>query len=74
MIAPGYKANFQTLKRAAVNGDLALMECRDAKTDLPVMVVCAVQRLGDDFQFVPVAKLFSGNPYEEVLPPSRDAA
>lgn len=74
MIDQGYKANFQTLKRAAVNGDLALMECRDAQTDLTVMVVCAVQRLGDAFQFVPMAKLFDGNPYEEVLPPSRDTA
>jgi hypothetical protein len=40
------RANFQTLLRAAENGDLALMECSDAATGEPRYVLCAVGRDG----------------------------
>lgn len=71
MIEPGYKANFETLQRASENGDLALMECTDKVTGKPVMVICAVGR-DDDGQYVfsPLAKMFDGNPYEEIDPPT----
>lgn len=70
MIAQGYKNNFETLLLAARNKDLCLLECTDAKTGVPVITVCAVGR-DDDGQFVmsPLAKLFDGNPYEELVPP-----
>ena len=38
------RANFQTLLRAAENGDLALMECADALTGETRYVICAVGR------------------------------
>lgn len=69
-IAEGYKANLETIKRAADNKDLALMECTDAKTGEPVVVLCAVWRNDEGgFNMVPLAKLFDGNPYEELIPP-----
>jgi len=74
MIPEGYKNNFETLKRAADHGDLCLMECRSTATGEPVMVICAVNRVRDEYAFVPIAKLFDGNPYEEVLPPTAPAA
>jgi hypothetical protein len=74
MIAKGYKANFETLCRAIENGDVCLMECNDAVTGKPVMVVCAVQRDGDSFEMMPLAKLFDGNPYEELIPPTMEEA
>jgi len=74
MIPKGHKNNFETLKQAAANGDLALMECHCSATGNPVMVLCAVNRCQDEFVFVPVAKLFDGNPYEEVIPATNNAA
>lgn len=65
----GYKPNFETLQRAGRCDDLALAECTDVKTGARVAVVCAVQRSGDSVEMVPLAKMFDGDPYEEVLPP-----
>ena len=74
MIAKGYKANFETLCKAIRHGDVCLMECTDAATGKPVMVICAVQRDGDSFEMMPFAKLFDGNPYEELIPPTVEEA
>ncbi len=69
-IADGYKANFKTLLKAAENGDLALIECQDAATRVPVVVICAVFKDKDGmFNTVPLAKMFDGDPYEELIPP-----
>lgn len=64
-----HKANFDTLQRAFDDGAIALMECKDVKTGELVAVVCAVQKNGDDVEMVPFARMFDGNPYEQVLPP-----
>jgi hypothetical protein len=69
MIPEGYKTNFNTMLLAAKNGHLALMECYDKATGKPVMTVCAVSRVGGEFECAPIAKLFDGNPYEELDPP-----
>jgi len=67
-LVKGYRDNFDTLCRAVKNGDIALMDCTDKQTGKPVAVVCAVQREDNgDCSFVPIAKMFDGNPYEEVL-------
>lgn len=70
-IAKGYKANFETLLKAMSNGDTLLMECKDAKTGKPVVVVCACYHDAktEEIVTVPLAKLFDGNPYEELIPP-----
>lgn len=70
-LLPGHVANFETLKRAHDNGDLALVECADAKTGQYVAVICCVQREGNgDFSVVPIARMFDGNPYSGLVPPS----
>ena len=75
-IAKGYKANFETLKKAFDHDSVCLVECTDKATGKPVMTICMVNVIKDpnmivkdEFEFVPVAKLFDGNPYEEVSPP-----
>lgn len=70
MIEKGYTQNFETLRRAFHNKDVCLAECTDAKTGARVIAVCAVERdrIGD-FILTPLAKMFDGNPYEELLPP-----
>jgi hypothetical protein len=68
-IQQGDRANFQTILDAAKRGDLALLECVDITSGTPLCVVCAVNKRGNELEFVPLAKLFGGNPYGEVLPP-----
>jgi len=64
------KTNFQTLLTAARNGDLALLECTDKATGNPVYVICAVNAGPDGlYSMTPLAKMFDGNPYDEVGPP-----
>lgn len=70
-LSDGHKTNFDTLVRAIKNGDVALLECTDRATKEPVMVICAVNRIDEDnIEFAPFAKMFSGDPFEEVLPPA----
>lgn len=69
----GHRANFETLQRAFAKGNAALMECKLAATGEAVAVVCAVNRQDNgDFQFVPFAMFFNGNPYQVVNPPNPD--
>jgi len=69
MIPDHIRANFQTLMRAAENGDLALMECADAESGEPRYVICAVGRNGGEYLFTPFGHLAEGNPYEAYHPP-----
>lgn len=71
-ISQSYRQNFETLRRAADSGHLALLECQDKATGKVVNVVVALNRHSGEFQFVPLAKLFDGNPYDELNPPNPD--
>lgn len=66
---PGYKHNYDTLLRAANNGDLALMECTDQTTGELVAVLCAVNFDNGEYAFAPLARMLEGNPYEYLTPP-----
>jgi len=70
MIPDHISANFQTLLRAAENGDLALMECTDIHSEAPRYVIAAVRR-GDkgDYVFTPFGYLAEGSPFEAYTPP-----
>lgn len=70
MITKGYKANFETITKAAKNNDLALVECKDKSTGKTVIAVCAIHVEGQEYVMTPLAKMFDGNPYEELIPPS----
>lgn len=67
------QANFQTVLRAAADGNLALLECTDATTSAPRYVVGAVGRNGEDCLFTPFGHLTEGNPYEAYFPPAPEA-
>lgn len=66
------RTNFNTLLRAADDGNLALMECLDANTHELRYVLCAVGRKDGDFIFTPFGHLAAGNPYYAYLPPDPD--
>jgi hypothetical protein len=74
MIPDHHRRNFETLKRAALDGNLALMECTDAKTGETRIVICAVSQIHDEFTMTPFGHLAEGNPYEAYLPPREMAA
>jgi hypothetical protein len=61
--------NFNTLLRAASDGNLALMECTDAVTGEQRFVICAVGRDGTDTVFTPFGHLADGDPYDAYRPP-----
>ncbi|OOO27815.1 hypothetical protein BS627_03655 [Agrobacterium salinitolerans] len=66
------RTNFETLLRAASDGNLALMECLDASTREPRYVLCAVGRNGGEYVFTPFGHLADGDPYGAYLPPDPD--
>jgi hypothetical protein len=68
-IPQGFRVNFETLQRAFRNGDAALLECTSRTIGQPVYAIVAVHRAGDEFELVPFAQLFDGDPYEELDPP-----
>ncbi len=68
---PGYKDNFETLKRAFLNNDICMMECTDKVTKKQVAVICAAYKDAQGMvNMVPLAKMFNGNPYKELIPPA----
>lgn len=69
MIKDHHIENFKTLELAFRNRDLALLECKDAKTGETVIAVCAMRQVEGEHLVIPLAKLFNGNPYEELVPP-----
>lgn len=73
-IPDAYRHNFQTLLRAAEQGDLALIECADAATGEPRYVICAVGRADGDYLMTPFGHLHDGNPFEAYVPPTEGPA
>lgn len=63
------RENFETLRRAAINGDLALVSALRKRDKTPVALVCAINREGGMFIPVPLAVMIKGDPYKEFLPP-----
>jgi hypothetical protein len=61
-LSRGDKANFRTLQNACEAGRLDLLDCQDPRTGEQVPVVVAINFEGDDYAFVPLAKMFVGNP------------
>ncbi len=75
MAIPDYaRTNFNTLLRAAQDGNLALMECTEVGSGETRYVLCAVGRGtdedGDDYVLTPFGHLAPGNPYEAYIPPA----
>ena len=64
-----FKRNFETLLRAAADGNLALLECLDAVTGEPRYVICAVGREDQAYLMTPFGHLQEGNPFDAYVPP-----
>lgn len=76
------KKNFEMLVRALANQSLVLVSCTDRQTGEPVTCLCAAlsrvtqPRTAADLKFMPLARLFQGDPADEVFVPNeaREAA
>jgi Family of unknown function (DUF6117) len=64
-LTDGYKANFDTLLQAGVDRNLAMISCIRKVDNVPVAMVVAIHREGEDFQITPLAVMCEGNPYED---------
>lgn len=69
-VLKGYIPNFETLKRACINGDLALVDLQEVATGKSVAGVCAIGFDGKEYNIVPIAIMIAGNPYEMFRPPA----
>jgi hypothetical protein len=49
------------------------MECHEQEAGQPVYVICAVNRNGPGYEFIPFARLFDTNPYDLLVPPGGSA-
>ena len=68
------RTNFNTLLRAAADGNLALMECTDTTTGEPRYVIAAVGRDRRGIVMTPFGHLADGNPYDAYLAPTENGA
>lgn len=68
------RTNFNTLLRAAADGNLALMECTDSTTGEPRYVIAAVGRDRRGIVMTPFGHLADGNPYDAYLAPAENGA
>ena len=60
----GDKDNFATLKRAFLNGDVALVSAIRKSDQTPVALICAMSKDGETLNPTPLAVMIEGNPYK----------
>lgn len=64
------KENFETLLRAARNGDLALVETKRQSNGEYVALIVAMERERGTFRMTPLAEMVGGDPFELYKDPS----
>ncbi len=68
-IPKGTAKNFQTLKNAQSNDHLALLRAYDKKEGKEVTLICAMNLVEDEYDFIPLAIMIEENPFERFEPP-----
>jgi hypothetical protein len=74
VITKSAEASFETLRKAIIDGNACLMVCKDREHGSPIIAICAINTFsgqGDsqECEFLPIAKIFTGNPYTELVTP-----
>lgn len=67
MLSPLDQTNFANIKAAVINKKIALMECQTLSEEKYVAVIAFLVEHHQQMHLVPVAKMFEGNPYEEIV-------
>ena len=66
---PAHISNFETMRKASKNGDLALLECTWAGTEKTAATIVVAQRHSDGgVTFLPIAVMLE-DPFKELNPP-----
>ena len=73
MITKRARLQFNILLNAAQNQALCITECQNRKTGKTEYVLCAHHNSQNSHAFTPLAKLFRGNPMNEITPPGISA-
>lgn len=73
MIPKKAKLTFHALNEAAQEHRLVLTACKDIRTGKVVYVVAESVEIDGTISFNPLARLFPGNPHNEVTPVGMDA-
>lgn len=68
-IPKGYQTNLNTIIEAAKADRLAILDCTDKATGKQVIALIALGEGPEGYDLIPLAKMFDGNPYEEIDPP-----
>lgn len=66
----GDKANFKTLQQACEAGQLGLISAVRRSDNANVALVCAVNVVQDEYQFVPLAVMIEDDPYKTFYDPT----
>jgi len=61
--------SYIALSEAALDNRLCLTRCADVRTGLPAFVICAIEQHDGITDYIPLARLFNGNPSNEVTSP-----
>jgi len=73
-IPPGHRHNLETIKTAAINGDLGLLAAYDNQTGEKVTLLIAIHHTEEEYNLVPLAQMFGDfNPYRRFQPPVIEA-
>jgi len=73
MITKRARLQFGTILHAAHNQTLCVTECQNRKTGKNEYVLCAHHMQNGTMHYSPLAKLFRGDPMNEVTPPGTAA-
>lgn len=73
MISKKARLLFDNVCAVAHEHELCLAECTDRRNGKKVNVICAATTEDGVVRLRPLARLFSGNPYNEVAPSGLDA-
>lgn len=64
---------FRNLTACAREHTLVLAECEDVRTGKKAYVVCEQFSDHGSVRYTPIARLFDGNPYNDITPPGCSA-
>lgn len=62
-------SDFELLVQYAQRGKIALLETTDITTGEPVYAIVGTESLGGDPLLTPLAKMFIGDPFKQLVPP-----
>ena len=68
------KPNFETLIEAIKADRICLLECINKRTGKKIPVICAINWIKEtkEYQMIPLAQMFTSDPYELLIPPERE--